>query len=199
MEDVEDGLVEALEALFAERGGGGAGVDLGGEECFIGIDVAEAAEKGLVEQEGFDAGLAAFGEGGEFVGGEIEGVWAAAGVIESPKHFAEFAYVVVAEGAFVEMDAGAGEFAGFGREEELAGHPEVDEQHAFGEIDDDELAVAADGGDGLADDVGRGDAFDRFDAAAGEYESEAADDGFDFGEFRQGGRSFRRGFRCRTS
>ena len=56
------------------------GADAGAEEGFVGVDVADAVEQGLVEQRGFDGGLAAAEEGDEVFEGDGEGFAAGAGV-----------------------------------------------------------------------------------------------------------------------
>lgn len=188
-EDGLDGAEKVGEAGAAEAGGEGKGMNAGSEEGFVGIDIAHAAQKALVEQEGLDAGAPGLGEGDKGGFAELERVGTALGVIAGTKDLSELADVVKAQGSVAQMKAGAGEFTLAFIEPQLAGHAEVDEEHTAVEIEDDELAVAAYGLDDAAYSLdGRG-AFDAKDGLTGEYRGEAADNGLDFRQLRQ--------FRCR--
>ena len=59
--------------LRGEGGGSTCGVDLGVEEGFVGVDVADASDGGLVEEDGFDGATGVFLETlVEIGGGEVE-------------------------------------------------------------------------------------------------------------------------------
>ena len=90
VEDASEFVGEAAGFIVGEFGGGSEGADASGEERFVGVDVADAGDGGLVEEGGLDrsgraelggggAGRASRGEGGgELVGGDVEGVGAEA-------------------------------------------------------------------------------------------------------------------------
>jgi hypothetical protein len=214
---MEDGQAENA-AHVAPEGvglGGGetrgerGGVDAGGEEGFVAIDVAHAGEAALVEEEGFD-GLAARGqELAESGAGDFERLGAEFGqgrrgvsfeLVEEPPA-AEFADVAEAdEAAAGETEVDMVMFAalGGGIDGKTAGHAEVDEDgEAAGEVEADEFSAtrdAADGaagegleGDGLAAEAARGVEVEAEDAAADEAgAAQLADYRFDFGEFGHG-------------
>jgi hypothetical protein len=53
-EHLADGGMEALNGRFRQGGGCAPGADSGGEKRFVGVDVADAGEQGLVEKDGLD-------------------------------------------------------------------------------------------------------------------------------------------------
>lgn len=123
-------------------------------EGFAGIDVADAGDAGLIEEEFLDGALGSCEEGREFFGGELgrDGVDAEAGqggigfggVVDL--NAAEMATVGETEDAFVEFEGyvnvGAGfggglvgfgeEFFGVGEPEELAVEFEMERDDSFG-------------------------------------------------------------------
>ncbi len=147
-EDLLEGGVETGELGAGEAAGVAGGADAGAEEALVGVDVADAVEDGLVEEGGLDGELAAAEELGEVGGGDGGGLGTGAGVA------GVFCFGFgVRFGGIVEVDDGeaaeaAGvdeaEFAGVGqgqdgvgvgwerdfglRDEEAAGHAEVDEE-----------------------------------------------------------------------
>ena len=54
VENVDQGGAEAGELFAGELAGLAARADAGAEEAFVGVDVADAVEQGLVEQGGLD-------------------------------------------------------------------------------------------------------------------------------------------------
>ena len=58
----DDGVAQALVLLEREPPGGPQRVDAGAEEGLVGVDVADARDAALVEQEGLDRGAAPAGE-----------------------------------------------------------------------------------------------------------------------------------------
>jgi hypothetical protein len=118
LQDFDEGFAEAGQLGAGETSSLAEGADTGVEEGFVGVDVAYSVEEGLVEQGGFDGGLAVpeesdevferDGEGffpGACVGFVCDGEAAeAAGV-----HEAEFSAAVEGEdGVSVEWDGGVG-------------------------------------------------------------------------------------------
>jgi len=82
----QDGLqggVQPIEAGASEASGHARGADSGVEEAFVGVDVADAMEKLLVEQGGFDGELSMAKEGCEV--GRRDGEGLAAGSAEGPR------------------------------------------------------------------------------------------------------------------
>ena len=129
---------EGCDLWGGEGAGGHLGVDACPVEGFVGVDVADAGDAGLIEEEGFD-GAVAVGEGvGELGGGEGEGVGSEVveGVASREEPYAaEAAWVAVDEAACgcavaLEVPGGVdvvglwGALAGRD-DEELAGHAEV--------------------------------------------------------------------------
>ncbi len=131
-EDLLEGGVEAGELGAGEAPGGAAGADAGAEEGFVGVDVADAVQDGLVEECGFDGELAAAEEFGEGFRGDGGGFGAGAGVGAEGTEAAEAAGVDEAEFAAVgegEDGVGVGGPGDLGGgDEEAAGHAEVDEE-----------------------------------------------------------------------
>lgn len=173
LEDLDEGGAEAGEFVAGEASGLAAGADSGVEESFVGVDVADSVEEGLVEERGFDGSLAIAEESDEVFEGDGEGLAAGAGV-GGVLHgeTAEAARVDEAKLLTVgerENGVGVGRVGDFGGvDEEAAGHAEVDEElrgllgaaGLAGEVKGDGLADAVDAvdagvGEGLGDDIGR--------------------------------------------
>jgi hypothetical protein len=179
-EDVAEGVAETGELGAGEATGVPTRADAGAEECFVGVDIADAVEERLVEQGGLDGGLATAKEADEVFKGDLEGLFAWAGVAVSGGDLvggedgeaAEAAGVDEAElvaareaedGVRVRWDGDLGV-----GDEEAAGHAEMDEElgvfcgavFAAGEIYDDCFADAVDALDAGAD-KGFDDAFGR--------------------------------------
>ncbi len=141
VEDLDEGLAELFEFIFGEATGRAAGADAGAEEAFVGVDVADAGEQGLVEQGGLDGELAAAEEGGEGVGRDGEGLGAGRG---EGFAFGEVAALEAAKAAGIDeakllaarkREAGVGVADDFGvgcGDEEAAGHAEVDDPLSVG-------------------------------------------------------------------
>ena len=136
-EDFDEGGAEAGEFGAGEAAGLAAGADAGAEEALVGVDVADAVEQGLVEQGGFDGGLAVAEEGDEVFEGDGEGFGAGAGVLLrvcgcDDGEAAEAAGVDEAEFALPPLRVRtAWVWAGWdvGRgDEQAAGHAEMDEE-----------------------------------------------------------------------
>ncbi len=149
-EDLLEGGVEADELGAGEAAGVAGGADAGAEEAFVGVDVADAVEDGLVEEGGLDGELTAAEEVGEVGGGDGGGFGAGAGVAGGlggvgggfgvkvdDGEAAEAAGVYEAEFAAVgegQDCVGVGWEWHFGlRDEEAAGHAEVDEKLSVGD------------------------------------------------------------------
>lgn len=71
-ENRAQGSVKAGELVASESSGALRGPDAGPEETFVGVDVADTVEEGLIEQGGFDGELAAAKESDEVVEGDGE-------------------------------------------------------------------------------------------------------------------------------
>ena len=67
-----DGVVELACTVAADALGERPRMNAGAEERFIGIDIADAAHKGLVEKQRLDARLVAAEFGGEFIEGDFQ-------------------------------------------------------------------------------------------------------------------------------
>ena len=78
--DVDERLAQAGEFGAGEAAGLAAGANAGAEEGFVGVDVADSVEQGLVEQRGLDGGLAAAEKSDEVFEGDGQGFAAGAGV-----------------------------------------------------------------------------------------------------------------------
>lgn len=61
-EDLLERDAEAFKLRARERVGDAAGTNAGAKEAFVGVDVADAVEQGLIEQSGFDGDFAALKE-----------------------------------------------------------------------------------------------------------------------------------------
>ncbi len=140
------------------------GCESGGVERLVGIDVADAGDRRLVEQRSLDSGGAppanqplverAVAQAGQRVGPQAsQGVRPTVGVDRIDEQFAECARVDEAKlGAVVEIHDDVRvlrHFVGGPRHSQLAGHPQVGDQHVVIEIDNQELAVAANAFDEL--------------------------------------------------
>ncbi len=176
-EDLFEGDAEGLEARGSDAPGAEGGADAGGEERLIGVDVADAGEKRLVEQCGLDGELAAFEESTELFaanGKRVEscrGKFLSAGFARVGCELAKFE---AAEAAWVheaqlatrcELQAGVGvrrHFAVRGGDEQAASHAEVDNPLCCvrrtcrgAELADDMLAGAMDRSNSPSDESAR--------------------------------------------
>jgi len=71
-----DGAIEAEDLLASETIGGDCRGNVAVEERFVGVDVADARDKALIEERGF-YGAAGFGEAlGELIGTDLQGLGA---------------------------------------------------------------------------------------------------------------------------
>ena len=68
----DDRVVEFAGAIAAKALGQRLGMNAGAEQRFVGVDIADAAEKGLVEKQRLDTCLAAAECRGELVEGNFE-------------------------------------------------------------------------------------------------------------------------------
>ena len=68
----DDGVVELARTVAADALGERPRMNAGAEERFIGVNIADAAKEGLVEEQRFDARLVAAELGGEFIEGDFE-------------------------------------------------------------------------------------------------------------------------------
>ena len=57
LEDFDEGGAESGEFVAGEASGVARGADAGAEEGFVGVDVADAVQEGLVEERGLDGGF----------------------------------------------------------------------------------------------------------------------------------------------
>jgi hypothetical protein len=213
-EDLANRSPEAGEFLFAQVGPLAHRMKAGAPEAFVGVDVAQAAQHVLIEQERFYTSLARAQPAAEFRFSQLERIGAQGGdqrgklLGRGDAHVAEAADIRVAKLAAVverEPDVGVGRGGGGGFvEDQLASHAQMDDQPegrrsgrgGFGiELEEEHFAVAADFGEaaageqrfdslGLVNEIGFAET-DGEDAAAGEG-SEAAGYGFDFGKFGHG-------------
>lgn len=154
-EDGLDGAGEAADLLGGEVMGWSEGMDAGGEEGFVHVDVAQAGDEGLVEKSGLDGAAGAMKAIEEFGGSDGEGFGAEIGVgglaASEPPDAAEAAGVAEAEllMRFVfegDQQVGMGaEGSGGGFDRQLAGHAKVDaEGTGVVESDQDLLAASVD-------------------------------------------------------
>jgi hypothetical protein len=182
-------------------------MQVGGPEGFIHIDIAQAGDTALIEQEGFQSAFEAgepFAENREGKGAK-ERLGAEVGQvglgIRDDQPAPELAGVAVAQAAAVikrENDAVMGGGRGIrGCPVELAGHAEMNEQiGAAGKMQNDELSPAFDRGDGLilepGDKLGRSERGDGTmpedldfaeGAATNAGPAQIAHNRFDFGQF----------------
>ena len=170
LEDLDERDAESLELGAGDAGGLAAGTDAGAGEGFVGVDIADAVEQGLVEEGGLNGRSAAAEERGEVGGRDDEGFGAGAGVgLAMDGEAAEAAGIDEADLAAVgEGEDGVGVWrqrdVGL-RDEKAAGHAEVNEELGWGGLvagcvsawvfvaaqgHDDGLADATDLGDGGA-------------------------------------------------
>src|SRR5579871_4658858 len=78
-ENFANGVVQAAGAGLAEFGGRQKGMNSGAKERFVGVNVADAAEEFLIEQQGFELGLARMQLFPELVEVDEEGLGTEAG------------------------------------------------------------------------------------------------------------------------
>lgn len=168
------------------------GVDARPEQRFVGIDVADPADEGLVEKQLLDLGVMGAEPLGESGAIDLEGIGTVGGrrLCQQMKA-SELPDIVVTEVPLLELEDGAGVRRRLGGPEEAAGHTELDEQPASIEREQQLLAVAAEGHHGAAGEEGRivrGDAFGAEfrgdDPCALDMRPQAANDRFGFGKFR---------------
>ena len=163
-EDLLERDAEAFKLRARKRGGEAAGTDACAKEAFVGVDVADAVEQGLVEERGFDGDFAGLEEAGEVMGvdGHRLAAWAAEGRL-----FAQVEEFEATESpgidktnlpAIVEGEPGVGVrndgLVSVG-DDEASGHAEVDDPlvrgggvrcgRLRGEVADDVFADSADG------------------------------------------------------
>ena len=103
VEDASDGAVESLHFRFGQRVGEPLRMDAGGEEGLVGVDVADAGDSALVEEDGLDGRASVRERLLQLRGGErgverlrAEGADGLFGRIDEP-HLAELAEVGVAQ------------------------------------------------------------------------------------------------------
>ena len=200
-EDFLNRKVKAEDTRAAEGCGNALRMDAGAEQGFIGIDIAHAAEHGLVEENRFDRGFALRQASGEILGQNLE--WfGAKGGDAGGKLFAEFdaaelAGVFVEEFTTIEGKDGVGPFGAGSVDEKLTGHAEMDYEPTTVEADTDEFAEALDGfnaasgealrgGVGISDEYAKTEEFGIEDETPGERGAKSADYSFDFGKFGHG-------------
>ncbi len=216
LEDVADACCEGVPVAWREVTSGRERVKAGEEEGFIGVDVADAGEHGLVEEDGLDGAGGGCGGlmelmalDGERVGAEVvpcDGVEIEAGgqwakPAEAARVAEEHGVAAIdgPQGVHMRVD---GDVGGIGEEEDLAAHAELDDEGAAVGGDEGELLAATfDGGDGgvlekavgaIAGGAGCGRAdigaeeLGAADEAADQTRLEGAAERFDFGEFWHG-------------
>jgi hypothetical protein len=195
----DDSVVELARTVAADALGERTRMNAGAEERFIGVNIADAAQEGLVEEQRFDARLVAAELGGEFIERDFERFGAEAGnaarEVFAELDAAELAAIVVQKCRPVEGKNSVGVFGWSSAEQQAAGHAEVDHQiTAAFDGGHDELAVALYGEDAAAlqacsHRVGIAPAKDAEIAKFGAENTLArdggdrADYGFDFGKF----------------
>jgi len=198
-----DGLVEPLDLVTGQGVCFALGMDARHKESFVGVDVADASDELLVEQQGLEGSLALPDESRKLGEGKILGQ----GFRPQTAHHlvlvsdqvdpSEFAHVKKAQlSSVVQVKDGVAIFVGrsvAGPDRQLSGHLEVDEEAvAPGQVEDEILASSpyakylptSDaslelGHGGLGDNVLPSYA-DAGKGAADERPPQAVDDGFDF-------------------
>ncbi len=196
-----------------ERGSQARGMNAGPPEAFVRVDVAHAAQNALIEQERLDAGAASAQFRGEFLFGGLERIEAefaqhgfALAVLDD-SHASEAANVGVAQLTAIverEKDVSVRHHRRFRRaNDKLTGHSQMNEQRGAGvigaprlEIQHEKFSVSADGDDattgealleggGIIDEIRFAKANGE-NSPSGERGSQAACNGFYFGEFGHG-------------
>lgn len=138
-QDSADVSRQGLDGVGLESVGRGLGVDLSAVEGFVGVDVADASEDGLVEQGGFDGSLGGLEGGLELSGGHGQGVGAEGGpacggqfleIGEGPDSAKASGVGHLEGGVFVEVPADVGVWGGLegvgGSCGERSGHAQVE-------------------------------------------------------------------------
>lgn len=128
-------------------------MNAGCEERFIRIDVADAADEGLIQKQRLDVTAMPFEPGEEFFGGNSESVGAGFGEkignFGIELHAAELPDVVKDESAVIEFKNRPRVFGALAIPKKLAGHAEVDVEDAAVELYEDLLAMATHAFDSL--------------------------------------------------
>src|SRR5437870_9402023 len=121
-------------------------MDAGAKQRLIGIDVADAPQETLIQQQRFDWSLAAARALDELLQTRLERLWPE--LFHPTRHSvtelqaAELAWIIIQQHAAIERDHCVRVSAGFAAREQLTGHAEMHgEILAAVELDDDKLAV----------------------------------------------------------
>ena len=209
-EHIDQGLAQPLELCPGDACCLPARADTGARESFIGVDVADAVQQRLIEQGRFDGSFTTAEEPGEVCSGDPQRLFAGAGVgLAMDGEAAEASWIDEANLApITERENGMGvrrERTVGMRDQETAGHAEVDEKlccfrrDAVGAIErhDDRLAHSSNAADGGAGQHFLDLGFRTFeglrfaagpnvcDALTAHPLMDAVGNGFDFRQFRQ--------------
>jgi len=148
-ENIDHRSVQANGALLAQASRDGARMDARFIQRLIGVNIAHAAQESLIQQQRLDGGASRLQQlpklverDAERVGTERRGPF---GQFFAPFDAAEMADVVINQQAAIEFENGARVRAGFGIEQQLSRHAQMDHQHAPIERENDKLAVALHG------------------------------------------------------
>jgi len=122
-------LVQAAGALGGEAMGKSQGMDAGAKQGFIGINIADAADEGLVEQQGLDTDFVALERAHEIFARDFKRFGAKPGDAdgESLAEFqtSELAAIVEQQRTFIEGEDGVGMLAGLAAQQQPAGHAKM--------------------------------------------------------------------------
>ena len=198
-EDIHHGAMQPRRAGLAQAGGDRSGMDASLMQRFVGIDIAHASQKSLIEEQRLDLRVPFLEQLQEIVERNSQRIRTqrlrAIDEVRAPLDPAEVADVVVDQQSVIELEDGAGVGSGLSIEQELPGHAEMDGQNSAVEPDDDEFAVPFDGVHLLISHTPpqRCEILPHYmmrselcvdDPPAGEFRRERSNDGFDFREFR---------------
>ena len=149
------GRVEPLRAGSGEPVRTGPGVDASPEENLVDVDIAEAAEEALIEQQTFEQSTSGVEAVEEAVWRDLEWIGAQAGGRRGEvADRAELADVVELEVTVRESEDGTGVGVTRGVPEQETGHAELDGEVAAVELEEDLFAVATDIADGASGEIG---------------------------------------------
>jgi hypothetical protein len=145
-EDVDHSAVQARGALLAQAGGDGPRMDARFEQRFVGVDIAHAAQKFLIQQQLLDPRVAFLEQLQEIFHRNVEGVRAQCPgpfrQTRAPFDTSEMSNVVIDQHSLIELEDRASVSGRLGIEQELSGHAKVNRQDAVVEFQDDKFAVS---------------------------------------------------------
>jgi len=140
--------VQTRGPLFAQSGRNRARVNASLVESLVRVNVSHAAQKFLIQQQRFDPRLPLLKPLQKIIERDVECIrpqsLRAVQQPRAPLDSPEMADVVVNQKAFVELENSARVGARLGIEQQLAGHPQMNREHALFQLQHNELAVPPD-------------------------------------------------------